>query len=281
MGNEAEKQGARLRLGYHVSVAGGIFNAFGRAEAMGCETMQIFLSNPRGWDVAQVSNGDIKKFLEMRAGHHINPVVAHMPYLPNLSTSDASKMKKSIESLSRTLSLSASLGVDYLVAHLGSHGGAGTEKGMANVVSAINKVEIPDNVSLLLENTAGGTNSVGSSLEDLAMIREGISDQKRIGFCLDTCHLYAAGYDLADTDVASNIRKRLGTECIRIFHLNDAKFELGSKKDRHANIGQGYIGEAGFRKFLGNAWVRSKPLILETPENTPEEILLVRKLAKG
>ncbi len=281
MVTNVEKAGQRLRLGYHVSVAGGIFNAFERAESLGCNSMQIFLSNPRGWDVGHLPPEEISRFAGMRARHPIDPVVAHMPYLPNLSTSDRAKMKKSVESLSRTLSLAGSLGVDYVVAHLGSHGGAGTEKGIVNVISAINAVEIPDNVALLLENTAGGTNSVGSSLEELARIREGAADQKKIRFCLDTCHLYAAGYDIADAAVANNIKKKLGPDSIGIIHLNDAKFELDSKKDRHANIGQGYIGESGFRKFLGNGWVRSIPLILETPENTPEEILLVRRLAGG
>lgn len=239
--------------------------------------MQIFVSNPRGWDVKPIPPDDKEKFLENAKLNEINPTVAHMPYLPNLASANEATHAKSIESLNKTISLCSSLKIKYLVTHLGSHLGKGKEAGISNVADAINKSEGLDGVTLLLENTAGSTNSVGSTLDELAEILG--RSEKKVGICLDTCHLYAAGYDITKPETLDEIDEKLGFRNIYLFHLNDSKFPLGSHLDRHENIGKGYIGKEGFSKFFSYGKILEKPFIMETPEESKEELILVKKLA--
>lgn len=266
-----------MRLGYHVSTAQRMDLAFDRALALGCNTMQIFLSNPRGWEIKEISKEIKEAFLAKSESKRVSPVIAHMPYLPNLSSTNNSTYSKSIENLNKTLMLCSELNVEYLVTHLGSHLGKGSDIGINNVINAINKAEISDDVTLLLENTSGSKNSVGSTLEELVKIREGT--EKKIGFCLDTCHLYAAGYDITKKEVLEEIDKKLGFKDVHIFHLNDSKFQLGSHLDRHENIGMGYIGREGFSKFFSYRKILDKPFIMETPQESREELLLVKQLS--
>ncbi len=266
-----------MRLGYHVSAAQSIDLAFDRALALGCNTMQIFISNPRGWEIKEIPKEAKEAFIAKSKTGEVSPVVAHMPYLPNLSSTNESTYSKSIENLNKTLSLCSELSIKYLVTHLGSHLGKGTEIGIRNVVNAINKAKIGDEVTLLLENTSGSKNSVGSTLEELAAIREG--SDKKIGFCLDTCHLYAAGYDITKKEVLEEIDRKLGFKDVHLFHLNDSKFQLGSHLDRHENIGRGYIGKEGFSRFFSYRKILAKPFIMETPQESSEELLLVKQLS--
>ncbi len=266
-----------LRLGYHVSVAGSLALAFGRASELGCTAMQIFVSNPRGWEVRPVPKEEIESFTFRSKTSGISPVVAHMPYLPNLASANKSTRAKTLETLNKTASLCSQLGVGYLVTHLGSHLGLGSREGTRNVIETINEATVPPKVGILLENTSGQTNSVGSTLEELALILDGV--HSGVELCLDTCHLFAAGYDITKAETIASIDETLGMGRVAIFHLNDAKFELGSRKDRHENIGKGYIGKDGFREFLSFSEVRKKPMILETPEASAEELSLVRTLA--
>ncbi len=266
-----------LRLGYHVSVAGSLDLAFGRASELGCTAMQIFVSNPRGWEVRAVPKEQAESFISKSETSGISPVVAHMPYLPNLASANKSTRAKTLETLNRTISACSQLGIGYLVTHLGSHLGAGSREGVRNVTAAISEAVSSPNVTLLLENTAGQTNSVGSTLEELAQILD--EAPSGVGLCLDTCHLFAAGYDITKAETIASIDETLGMERVGLFHLNDAKFGLGSKKDRHENIGKGFVGAAGFRAFLSFSGVRKKPMILETPEASAEELGMVRTLA--
>lgn len=266
-----------LRIGYHVSVATSIDLAFDRASEMGCTAMQVFVSNPRGWEIKAIPEGQKENFLRKSKTFDISPVVAHMPYLPNLASTGESTYKKSLESLDKTIHACSELGIRYLVTHLGSHLGKGRNEGIKNVIAAISQASGLTKVRLLLENTAGHTNSVGSTLDELAEIYDGVSD--KVGFCLDTCHLFAAGYDITNAETMDRIDGELGLEKVHVFHLNDSKFELGSHLDRHENIGKGYIGKEGFRKFFSYKGITEKPFILETPENFPRELDLVRKLA--
>jgi deoxyribonuclease-4 len=266
-----------LRIGYHVSVAQSIDLAFDRAAEMTCNTMQIFVSNPRGWEIKAIPAEQVKKFIQKSKTFDVAPVAAHMPYLPNLASTKVETYRKSVGSLDKTIALCAELGVPYLVTHLGSHLGKGRDEGIKNVINAINQAEGLSKVRLLLENTAGQTNSVGSKLDELAEIYDGVSG--KVGFCLDTCHTFAAGYDITKAETIDQIDRELGLEKIQLIHLNDAKFGLGSHLDRHENIGKGFMGREGFRKFLSYRTIKDKPMILETPENFPDELKLVRKLA--
>lgn len=266
-----------FRIGYHVSVAQGIHLSLDRARVMGCNAMQIFVSNPRGWEIKPIIPEDKEKFLENAKPNDINPIVAHMPYLPNLASTNEATYAKSIDSLNKTVSLCSSLKIKYLVTHLGSHLGKGKDAGVENVTDAINRTEGLDSVTLLLENTAGSANSVGSTLDELAEILG--KSEKKIGLCLDTCHLYAAGYDITKPEILDEIDEKLGFQNVHLFHLNDSKFPLGSRLDRHENIGKGHIGEEGFSKFFSYKKILEKPFIMETPEESKEELLLVKKLA--
>ncbi|HUB92728.1 MAG TPA: deoxyribonuclease IV [Candidatus Saccharimonadales bacterium] len=266
-----------LRIGYHVSVAKSIDLAFDRAAEMGCTAMQIFVSNPRGWEVKDIPEEDVGNFIGKSKTFDVDPVVAHMPYLPNLGSTGEATHKKTTETLDKTIRLCSELGIKYLVTHLGSHLGKGTETGIRNVIAAINQADGLGRVKLLLENTSGSTNSIGSTVEELAAIYDGVSG--KVGFCLDTCHLFAAGYDIRKAETMDEIYGKVGMKNVNLFHLNDTKFDLGSHLDRHENIGKGFIGAEGIRKFLSHKGVKEKPMILETPENFPKELDLVRKLA--
>lgn len=270
-----------LKIGYHMSVAGKMELSFDRAEELSCSTMQIFLTNPRTWLARKLTHEEAEAFKERRARSGINPVVAHMPYLPNLSSSDKEIRNKSITSLNVNISLAEQLGIDYLVLHLGSHMGHGIEKGRENLVEAV--IEAAGHTKkcmLLLENSAGQKNSIGSKMDELTAIYDKI-DGKRVGLCLDTCHVYAAGYDIAKEQVLDEMDKELDLNLVKVIHLNDAKHELGSGLDRHTNIGSGYINK-GFATFLKHDKIMGKPLILETPYNPKlkpgEEISIVRRM---
>lgn len=266
-----------LRLGYHISTSGSMDLAFNRASEMNCSAMQVFVSNPRGWQMRPVSDTEIRNFREAYKKHDIAPVVAHMPYLPNLGSAEEAFRSKTMVSLNQTIARCAELGIPYLVTHLGSHKGKGSVEGVRNVVDAINQARLNNKVMLLLENTAGHANSIGSRLEEMADIRDGVSG--KVGFCLDTCHLFAAGYDIRREEVIESIDKILDLKNVHLFHLNDSKFEFDTRHDRHENIGKGYIGIEGFRRFFNFDSIREKPFILETPEGSLAEIALVRNIA--
>lgn len=254
-----------IRIGYHVSIAGGIDRSFGRANEVGCTAMQIFISSPRVWNVEEPTKEAVENFKQKSNSLDIKPVFVHMPYLPNLSSSNKEVYKRSIFTLERNISLCGKLGIRYLVAHMGSHMGHGKETGLNNVVNAINGIDsVPKGFTLLLENTAGQRNSVGSEIGELARIYDEV-ENKNVGFCLDTCHLFAAGYDITQHDVLDRINETLGFSKVHAFHINDSKYELGSHRDRHDNIGFGHIGRRGFKGFFEYKDISEKPLILETP----------------
>lgn len=253
-----------LRIGYHVSISGTIDLAFDRAREVGCTAMQIFPSNPRGWSAKQLSASEVENFRK-KAGFDINPVFVHMPYLPNLASPDKLKYKKSTEALNDAVERCKLLGVKHIITHLGSHMDSGKSAGIERVAHAINSVKDAGDVIVLMENEAGQRNSVGSELEDLAELYDKV--EIKTGFCLDTCHAFAAGYNITKISVLDQIASILGLEKIVAIHMNDAKYELGSHRDRHENIGFGHIGIAGFRKFFGYKGMRNKPVILETPRD--------------
>ena len=262
-----------MQVGMHVSIAGSIDRAVDNAMAMGCTAFQIFTRNPRGWDAKPLSSKDVTSFKEKLVASKINryATVAHMPYLPNLSSPDEDPFAKSVTSLVNEIKRCSKLGVPFIVAHLGSHKGAGDKTGIENLVKAFTKAahDTSDDVMILLENTAGQKNSVGSDFEQLASILFQLKPAKRFGVCLDTCHAFAAGYDLRKEKTASQtldkFDKVIGFEHLRIIHLNDSKGELGCNRDRHEHIGLGQIGELGLSYVIKKANSKKIPIILETP----------------
>ncbi len=260
-----------VRVGCHVSIAGSIDQAVGRAVERGCDTFQIFSRNPRGWKAKDLDAGAVAAFRERVSASGIDPVFDHMPYLPNLASSNDEIHGKSVAALAAELRRCELLAIPYLITHLGHHGGAGTESGHGRVVSAINRalVEAEGGTMLLLENTAGEKNSVGTTVEELRLIMDGIEATERIGVCFDTCHAFAAGYDLRTRDgieaVLGAFDEQIGLDRLKVVHLNDSRGDLGSRLDRHEHIGLGFIGEEGFRLLLRRPAIRALPLICETP----------------
>lgn len=264
-----------VRVGVHVSIAGSIDKAVDRAQEKGCDTFQIFSRNPRGWKIKTLSETEINRFTEKVDRSGIFPPVDHMPYLPNLAAPTDEVYEKSVATLNTELKRCNALKIPYLVTHLGSHRGSGHEVGLKRIVDAINTAfrdvdEEEDNgVILLLENTAGTKNSMGGSFEDIRNIMDRIEHNERIGICFDTCHAFAAGYEVRTEDSLDKTLQHfdavLGLQNLKLVHLNDAKGGLGSRLDRHEHIGLGYIGEDGFRLILNDARLKELPMILETP----------------
>ncbi|WP_214084375.1 deoxyribonuclease IV [Methanoculleus sp.] len=259
-------------VGCHVSIAGSIDLAVGRALDAGCDTFQIFSRNPRGWRAKDLESGPADAFRAAVDASGLGPVIDHMPYLPNPASPDAEIYEKSVAALAGELRRCALLGIPYLVTHLGHHRGAGMETGQERVIAAVNRAFADageSDVMLLLENTAGEKNSVGTTVADLRRIMDGIDAKERVGICFDTCHAFAAGYDLRTPEgvdaVFAELDDRIDLSRLRVVHLNDCKGDLGSGLDRHEHIGLGSIGEEGFRHILHHSAVRSLPLICETP----------------
>jgi len=277
-----------IKVGVHVSIAGSLDLAVDRAKKAGCDVFQMFSRNPRGWRFIPLSEESCDTFRSKIRSSNLIPV-DHMPYLPNLASPKSDIYNKSIADLTTELDRCEQLGIPYLVTHLGHHLGDGIAGGRARVIRAINTAlkESDNSVMLLLENTAGEKNSVGSSFEHIRGIMDGLENQNRIGVCFDTCHAFAAGYELR---TESGIRETLlqfdeqiGINNLKIIHLNDTKGDLGSGLDRHEHIGMGFIGEDGFRLLLHHPDFAALPLVCETPiDNRRDDagnIAKVRELA--
>lgn len=258
-----------MRAGVHVSIAGSIDKSVERAVAIGCSTFQLFTRSPRGWSFSDIPANVISSFLEKLKKTDISPVVDHMPYLPNLASPNDDAYKKSVETLKTELLRCTLLEIPYLVTHLGSHLGRGEERGCARLVSALNTAisEVKTNCMILLENTAGQKNSMGTTFEDIRAIMDKTDYPRKIGFCFDTCHAFAGGYDLRTKigEIMDQMDDVVGLSKLKVVHLNDSKGDLGGHLDRHEHIGLGKIGEDGFRLILAEERIRSLPLIMETP----------------
>ena len=261
-----------VQIGAHVSISGSIANAITNASERECSAFQVFTSNPRGWHAKDLTDDGITNYKNNLSQSNIDRLatVAHMPYLPNLSSPEISVYEKSIHTMIREVERCDKLGIPYLVTHLGSHKGTGEDKGMQRLVGALTEVaKTNKDVTILLENTAGQKNSVGSDFTQLAEIFFGLKPASRFGICIDTCHAFAAGYDLRNEknvkDVFEKFDSEIGLKHIKIIHLNDSKGELGCHLDRHEHIGLGHIGEAGLSQVVKLANKNKIPIILETP----------------
>ena len=276
-----------MKVGCHVSIAGSIDLSIDRAAEIGCDTFQIFSRNPRMWKAKELTDTEIEKFRSKTLKTNMGPIISHMPYLPNLSSSNEEIYKKSVDTLKVELQRCNSLRIPYVVTHLGSHLGEGIEKGKEQFIKAIEYATsgLDEYPTILLENTSGKSNDVGSTFKEIGNLIDNLSSYK-IGVCFDTCHAYVRGYDISTEngleETIEDLETNLGFEYVSLVHLNDTVGELGSRLDRHQHIGLGKIGEKGFINFLGSKF-REKPLILETPideERTDKDNLLkVRELA--
>jgi len=280
--------GKELLIGFHVSIKDSLSSAFDGATELGCTTFQIFTRNPRGWKFRPLDDGEVSSFLEKRRQTSFKYVVAHMPYLPNLATPVKALMKMSRSSLREEVKRCDSLGIEYLVAHIGSHMGKGTMVGVRNVAEACNEAleESTGKTVILLENMAGQKNCVGARFEELKQILDLVKNRRRVGVCLDTCHLLAAGFDMTSKEAVertmSLFDELVGLKEMKLVHLNDSKGPLGGALDRHEHIGMGQIGEKGFRAFLRHGSVAKLPILMEVPiddrRKDEENVKLVRRL---
>jgi len=263
-----------FRIGAHVSIAGGFPNAVDREVELGGNCGQIFVGSPRGWATNDVDGEEAEAFRDASGEEDVGPWVVHGTYLINLATPKDDLAEKSVDALQAEIDAADALGIPYYVFHPGAHTGAGEETGVENVGERLSALDVPDDVTVLLENTAGKGTTVGKRLADLERMVEVSSygyGEGGLGVCLDTCHLYAAGYDFtADEGMAElidEVEETVGVEHVHYLHLNDSKHPLGSEKDEHEHVGEGEIGEAGFRQFLNHDALRDKPMVLETPED--------------
>ena len=259
--------------GVHVSIQGGISTAFDRGTALGCRTIQIFSHSSRTWAGPEISDSEIDRFRSMHRSVGIGPVLVHASYLINAATSDPEKRKKSGKALLEDWILANRLGVSGLVLHPGSAAGQSVDSAISLASEMIREVldwPVKGETRLLLENTAGGGKTLGRSPEELEALFSAIGNPSRIGLCLDSCHLFAAGFDVSGE---SGYEKTLREFCrvapqkkVTAWHLNDALFELGSGRDRHTHIGTGRIGTWFFWKLLKDPRFEGCPMILETPK---------------
>ena len=261
-----------MKIGCHVSISGSIDKAVDNAVERECSAFQIFTRNPRGWHAKDLSDEDITNFKSKLESSKIErfAVCAHMPYLPNLATPKKDGFEKSVKTLINEVERCGQLGIPYLVTHLGSHLGTGEEVGIKRLVQALTKAgQTKNDVIILLENTAGQKNSVGSYFKKLGEIFAQLKPQKKFGVCFDTCHAFVAGYDLRTKEKVKEtfdeFDKYLGIENLKILHLNDAKGDLGCNLDRHYHLGMGGIGEEGISAVIKFANKNKIPIILETP----------------
>jgi len=259
-------------LGAHVSTAGGVANAFARGRELGCDALQIFVKSPNQWRAKPLAEADVDGYRAAAKSGGEPPVVAHAAYLINLAASDPALLEKSRHGLADELRRSAALGLEGVVVHPGAHLGAGIEAGLDAVAASLDAIlaAVPaSRTRVLLELTAGQGTVLGHTLEQLAAMRERTKEPERVAYCLDTCHAFAGGYPLATAtaveEFLAQVDAVLGLDLVVCWHLNDSVGALGSKKDRHANIGEGEIGREGFRRLLAEPRLAGAPMVLETP----------------
>ena len=257
-----------MRIGAHVGTSGGIYSAIDRGVELGCEAIQVFTTSPRAWKAQVHPDENLARFRERRAETGF-PVVCHASYLINMAGTDAAVVEKSGVALGAACQVAGQLDAEGVIVHVGSHLGDGFEAGLDRIERALTPVlaDLPDGVWLLLENTAGAGGTIGRTVDELAAVIERCP-HPRIGVCLDSCHLFASGIDIRDPDhmhaFVAELDGKVGLNRLRALHLNDSQTPFGSNRDRHANVGEGEIGE-GMAAFLGHPALQGLPCLLETP----------------
>lgn len=267
-----------MRLGVHVSIAGGVLEAVARGQRLGCTTMQMFSRSPRGGVAPQISRETAERFDAARRSAGIDPLAVHSPYIINLASPDARMWKQSLRLYQDEYARSSLLNAQYLVTHVGSHRGSGDAAGITRVAEALTQTLEAHRspLMILLENTAGSGQGLGDQFEQLAAMRDQVAANKeRVGICLDTAHLFAAGHPIHTAegleDVLTSFDRAVGMEHLRLIHLNDSKVAFGARVDRHWHIGQGHLGSDAIRRMIRHPKLQDLPFILETPKKTVED----------
>jgi len=280
-----------MLLGAHVSVSGGVENAPQRAEILGCTAMQIFTRNQRQWISKPLLQTQVEQFVTNLADTSVRSVIAHNSYLINLGTSNSSVREKSLIAFLDEIQRAEKMGIPCLVFHPGSHLGIGSEKGLALIADCINELLEKTSqfrIKLLLETTAGQGTGLGYTFAQLQFILARATSAERLGVCIDTSHIFVAGYDIRTWEsyqsTLSQFDGEIGLDQIQAIHLNDSKKPLGSRVDRHENIGQGFIGLEAFRYIMNDARFLHVPKILETPGGNAyfiQNLNVLRSLVKA
>ncbi len=257
------------KIGAHISAALSLELSLERAAAIGAETTQIFISPPRQWTQTKHEIEEVNRYQLKQVETGIKPNFIHGTYLINLAADDPAHLQRSIEWLIYALNLAGELESTGVIFHLGSHKGAGFEKVFNQISSSVSQIlnsSFNSSSHLILENSAGAGGSVGSKFSELGQIIKAVNNP-RLKICLDTCHLFACGYDIKNKleEVLAEFDKEIGLKNLAAIHANDSKFELGSKRDRHENIGEGFIGKDGFTKLVNSSILKDTPFILEVP----------------
>ena len=267
-----------MRLGRHMPLHANAVKATEIARNIGCNAIQIFASNPTGWRPPAGDGASSVLFAQAARLNELYPVVIHAPYLINLASPDDSIWEKSAALLQWTLQRGALLGANYVVFHTGSHRGSGVEAGIERIAEAIRRIlpETPPEVMLLLENDVGAGNSLGYSFEQLGAVIDLLPEyRERLGICIDTAHLWGAGYDISNASTTRQMLEQfdriIGLDRLKVIHLNDTEMALGSHRDVHARLGEGIIGEEGLRVLLCEPRLAHTAVILETPIKTDEQ----------
>jgi deoxyribonuclease-4 len=259
-----------LKFGVHIRTAGGLVKALERAEYLGCETVQLFSGNPNSWVTKPPDPTESGLFCDRCSSLEITPIVLHTPYLLNMASPEDEIWHKSVEALCFAVNKAGFLNADHIVTHIGSHKGAGLEYGVKRIAEAVHMaLDCGSSAGIALELGAGSGRSIGSKFSEIAMILDEIGNEPRVGICIDSAHLYGAGYDISTaegvTAMFDEMERYVGHEKLRVVHLNDTVQELASAKDRHFHIGKGNVGIEGFRAIVNHPYAVNCPGIIETP----------------
>jgi len=278
------------RLGVHTSIAGGLSLSLERAHALGCNTMQIFSHNPRGWTLKEIPEEERTRFQTLRENLDISPVYIHTSYLINMASKDSILRRKSIDMLREEMDRADALGADFVILHTGSASGDDDRLSRQRAIAAVNEVTQMGawQTGLLIENTAGERGDISSKITDLAEILHGVHGSLISGICFDTCHAFSAGYDMRNDKgiqmIVREIETHITVQKVKLIHLNDSKGERGSGIDRHEHIGSGKIGAAGLQHLIRSRPFCTVPVILETPKkhesDDPRNLRTVRKMLR-
>jgi len=274
-------------FGSHLSIAGSFTRAVDRAVQLGCQTVQIFTKAPNQWYGREISQTEAVEFKRAVKKAKLKFPLAHDSYLINLASPDEALYRRSVEAFVEEVRRAEMLGLTYLVTHPGGHVNAGESEGLKRVVKAFDEIHDRTRgvrVTVLIENTAGQGTSLGFRFDHLKAILAGVKEPKRMGVCLDTCHLFAAGYPLFPKNeyltTVSELSRVVGMKWVKAFHLNDSLKSLGSRVDRHAHIGQGQIGKDAFRFVVNDPRFSKMPMILETPKENDMDVVNLALLSE-